>query len=84
MQPIVRPVPCHRPAVDLSAGQRERRNSCFAKELFLFPVAHDTTHGERLMGELVIKHDLTCWRKRKIIPEWVFTDRALGQHRFAG
>jgi hypothetical protein len=47
-------------------------------------VAHDTTHSERLMGELFIKHHLTCWRKRKTIPEWVFTDRALGQRRFAG
>jgi hypothetical protein len=84
LQPIVRPVPCRAPAVDLPAGQRERRNSCSAKEPFLFPVAHDTTHSERLMGELFIKYHLTCWRKRTTIPEWVFTDRAIGQRRFAG
>jgi hypothetical protein len=55
----------------------------FRQRAFLFPVAHDTTHSKCLMGELFIKHHLTCWRKRKTIPEEVFTDRALGQRRFA-
>jgi hypothetical protein len=40
------------------AGQLQTPNSFSAKAVFLLPVAHDMTHSEILMREILIRHDL--------------------------